>query len=110
MVREGLGAVESGGRGAARTGTTILDKWPAGVEDATWITPNFTGAASCAAVTVETVQHGAELQFDPAAAESDGACPDAPVNAMAPFVMPGIGASLEGRQQSMEEPPSAQIF
>jgi hypothetical protein len=70
----------------------------------------LTGAASCCAVTVETVQHGAELQFDPATAESDGACPDAPMDAMASFVMLGIGASFEGRQQSMEELPSAQIF
>jgi hypothetical protein len=40
-------------------------------------------------------------------AESDGACPDALMDDMA---TPCIGASLEGRQQSGEEVPSAQTF
>ena len=102
MVRGGLGAIVSPDRAAARTGATTLDN--------SSIAANFTGAANCGDLTVETVQHGAVLQLVPAAAESDGACPDAPMDAMASLDMPGIGASLEGRQQSRVELPSAHIF
>jgi hypothetical protein len=64
---------------------------------------------SCCAVRIDTVQHGAELQSDGPAAESDGACPDV-IDFIASFDMPLIGASLVGRQQSMVELPSAHIF
>jgi hypothetical protein len=110
MVRGGLGAIVSPDRAAARTGATTLDNSSTGANDATLLAANFTGAANCGDLTVETVQHGAVLQLGPAAAESDGACPDAPMDAMASLDMPGIGASLEGRQQSRVELPSAHIF
>jgi hypothetical protein len=57
------------------------------------------------------MQHGSDAQPDSIRAKFDGACPDALIDVMAAsFDMPGIGASLEGRQQSGEELPSAQIF
>jgi hypothetical protein len=59
---------------------------------------------------VDSVQQGAEMQFNAAAVESDGACPDALIDVIASFDMPLIGASLVGRQQSMVELPSAQTF
>jgi hypothetical protein len=80
------------------------------VNDTTLLATNLTVAASGGDVMVETVRHSGELQLDPATAESDGACPDALMEAMASLDMPGIGASLEGRQQSRVELPSAQIF
>jgi hypothetical protein len=61
---------------------------------------------SCCAVGSDSVQHGAEVQFE----ESDGACPDALIDVIASFDMPRIGASLVGRQQSMVELPSAHTF
>jgi hypothetical protein len=81
------------------------------MNDKTPVRLNFTGAPSCCALRVETVQHGAERQADSASAMSDGACPDALMEGMAiSFAIPCIDASLEGRQQSGEEPPSAHIF
>ena len=82
---------------------------PTGVSTATLLTPNLIRIANCGAPREETVQQGAETQLN--SAESDGACPDAPMESMAAlFGMPCIGAPLEGRQQFAEELPSAQIL
>jgi hypothetical protein len=109
MVRGGPGGVASAARGTDRTGTAAVWSSPIGAR-ATRLKPNFTGVLSCCAVRIDTVQHGAELQSDAAALESDGACPDALIDVIASFDMPLIGASLVGRQQSMVELPSAQTF
>jgi hypothetical protein len=110
MVRGGLGASVSPDRATGRSGVTALDNSPNGANDTTPLATNFTGVASWGEVMVETVQHPWELQLMAATAESDGACPDALMDAMASLDIPGIDASLEGRQQSGTELPSAHIF
>jgi hypothetical protein len=63
-----------------------------------------------APAVTRTAKYGAE-EIQLKSEESDGACPDAPMEGMAAlFDMPCIGAPLEGRQQFAEELPSAQIF
>ena len=111
MCRSRAGATASTIAGPARTGATTPDNSPVGVNDTTPLRLNFTGTASCEAVTIETVQHGAETQPASVAATNDGACPDALMEGMAmSFAMPCIDAPLDGRQQSGEELPSTHSF
>lgn len=96
---------------SARIGAATEDNPPSRVKETTLSTLNFAGVANCGVEWAETAQHGSELQLNPVSAEGDGACPDALMEGMATsFDMPRIGASLEGRQQSVEELPSAHIF
>jgi hypothetical protein len=88
-------------------GSATGNNSPTGVNETMLLALNFTGVPNCAAARAETAQHGAEMQLESVCAESDGACPDALMEDMA---VPCIGASLEGRQQSREEVPSAQTF